>query len=736
MSSSSQTLDDELKVPLSATLTSERITAVLRSGDSRISISPETLLLHPDARRRSLLVGRQAATSDLRIQHGSISRKHAVMYYDRNDDSLILRDLGGKHGTSVNDSKIAENGMVRLKHGDRILFGNVRESVFQVEISTRKEAMDSETTQQQQPPSKEVPAVDGVSTEGLTGRAKRQAEIAAMVASLDEAPTYQVHAPTPEPLPRSADPQSDKDQAQQKRIIAKYALPVTQTFRIASESDRRNAVTALAVDPSGSRFAVGSTDNHLRFYDFSGMDRGRRDSFRSVTPETGHWPVACAFSNTGDRILVGTASVQPVVMDREGHEVIQFVRGDMYVTDQSKTVGHTAAVSDVDWHPLERDWVLTASLDGSARLWNVQDGRMQFKKLCCDKVYSAKNVKGQRTTVTAVCFHPGGREFALGTSCGSVQIWNKTRTSRPEKAVFGIHAGRSVASLTYTVDGTRLASRSAEDTTVQVWNAQRLSRSSVPLVTCRHAGSLHDHANAAFSPDGKILCVGVSENRMVGDKRQEIGRLSFYDVSGDNGTVDPLLSLDTDTNSSPIVVKWHSRINQIFVGCSDGQILVLYDANLSNKGALIAASKVGRSVDDLSALLNSRAPTGSAGVSGEIVTPFSLPMYREERVNVKKRKREERKDPVKSREPERPATGKHKTGGQTGSLNFAQAVADQTMSKSKAIAGKDPREALFQYNEGASFVDRAYEGNKSQLAEKTAEEEEEEFRRKSKRSSS
>jgi hypothetical protein len=50
----------------------------------------------------------------------------------------------------------------------------------------------------------------------------------------------------------------------------------------------------------------------------------------------------------------------------------------------------------------------------------------------------------------------------------------------------------------------------------------------------------------------------------------------------------------------------------------------------------------------------------------------------------------------------------------------------QSTIKNKNIAGKDPREELFKYQEGKSIVDRAYDGNVTVLAEKTAEEEEEE----------
>jgi hypothetical protein len=137
---------------------------------------------------------------------------------------------------------------------------------------------------------------------------------------------------------------------------------------------------------------------------------------------------------------------------------------------------------------------------------------------------------------------------------------------------------------------------------------------------------------------------------------------------------------------------------------------------------LAIASKVGRPVDELSQLLASRAPKGYTAVMGDVLTPNALPMFRGEK-ETKRKRGKDREDPVKSRRPEPPASGM-KTGSQTGAaLNFQQFVSDSIV-KTKNIAGKDPREELFRYSEGKTYVDQAY-GTKI-LAEKTLEEEEEE----------
>lgn len=248
------------------------------------------------------------------------------------------------------------------------------------------------------------------------------------------------------------------------------------------------------------------------------------------------------------------------------------------MTDQARTSGHTAGVTGVDWHPLERDVVLTSSMDGSARLWNL-NGKTQFHMLVCDKVYRAKNAKGQRVAVTAVAFHPGGREFVLGTTCGSIQIWNATRVgARPERAVFDSHGvGRPINSLAYNLDGSQIVSRSSDDDAIRVWDARRLSRSCAPVATCSGLPTVHDRSNAVFSPDGRLVCAGTSEyEKGPNGERVESGSVKIFLVvkggtSSKKETGSLLLELPAPNGVGVVAVDWHPKLNQIFAGCSDGR---------------------------------------------------------------------------------------------------------------------------------------------------------------------
>ena len=717
----------------------------------------------------------------------------------------MLKDLGGKHGTYVDGKRVDKKSTIEVRDGNALIFGNVKEREFVVRLPPSMKVADeaaaaaaagnleraatsenkvgndandasdvptkkaSGSTENNGDGSHEVPDPFGA----LSGRERREAEIKAMMESLDENPAYQKYSAPP--APEDADEEvpigqkavtNGRSSARPSSILnvqtkennigsagAKLGLPVTKTAPFASSasavptpSDPRpgggRALSALSLDPAGSRLVTGCTDTNLRLYDFNGMDADQK-AFREVTIEEGHPITAMCHSNTGDRMLVGTTSAQPMVVDRDGREIIQFAKGDVYMTDMSKTIGHTATVTDVAWHPLEKDKVMTASIDGSARMWNLSSGKTAFKKLKCDSVYRAKNAKGIRTAVTACAYHPSGREICLGTADGSIQIWDATRVKpRPDKVIYDAHGnGNAICHVGYSYDGKRLVSRSSDDTTAKVWEARRISRSSKPLLIASGLPSFFDGSNCAFSPDGKVLVAGTSveppRKKGGGSHAEARGTIRFYRIPADGSAPsdeaqDALLELRAAAQGASVVkVAWHHKLNQIFVAASDGSCRVFYDETLSKKGALLSTAKGVKRKDDLSMLLESRAPQGSSGLGADkIIAPHSLPMYRDEKLTAGKRKREELKDPVKSKRPQAPEGGV-KMGGQTSaSVNFTQFVVKSTI-KNKNIAGKDPREELFKYSEGKSFASKAYEGDQERvLATKTAEQEEEEMKSK------
>lgn len=637
------TLEDDLQVPSEAYLPLDGHGRLVGEENGVINLTRSTCV-RPDG--RALVIGRQAAVADVRISHKSVGRKHALLYFVGND--VVVQDLESKYGTQVNQQRLPSGTSQALQDGDSILFGN--QHTFRLDL---KSSTLAENT------------IHG-------GRAQREAEIQAAMDSLEQPVGATLHS-----KPHKAD-------ERMHRLAKKYHIPVTELLEIEEVADRKSAARGLAIEPSGARFAVGRMDGTLDLYDFSGMDRIQQKPFRSLVPDEGHWIVDAVYSNTGDRLLVASGSAQPVLLDRDGHELLRFVRGDMYVSDQSKTTGHTAAVSSVDWHPLDRDTVLTGSADGSARLWNLT-GKRHFDMLVCNKVFLAKNEKGQRTAVTCVAFHPAGREFAMGTACGSLQIFNPSRASgRPERSIFDAHGTDCpIDSIVYSMDGNKLGSRSTKAGTTKCWDPKKLSRSAQALAVCEGLPNTYERVGLTFNQDASILCAGSLE---LSKDAKEIGALKFFRLRKAKPGVSLKAAVEIPVPSGPLALCWHSRLNQIFVACSDGSSLIFYDPDESEKGAVRVNRKAGKSGDVLEDLLRKKA-SSSTGVSGEIVTPFAA-------VNSRKRHHEEEVN----YEPERPATSKHKASTQPGGVaTFQQYALDQKLQSSGQIAGADPREALLKY---------------------------------------
>lgn len=63
------------------------------------------------------------------------------------------------------------------------------------------------------------------------------------------------------------------------------------------------------------------------------------------------------------------------MFSREGELKATFAKGDPYIRDPKRTVGHTAQITSVKWAPNDKKAFYTASYDSTIRLWNVEDPR-------------------------------------------------------------------------------------------------------------------------------------------------------------------------------------------------------------------------------------------------------------------------------------------------------------------------------------------------------------------------
>jgi hypothetical protein len=301
---------------------------------------------------KCLIVGRQAATVDIRIDHKSISRQHALLFYvtDDNDETSVavgIMHVGGKHGTTINGTnKIPDDQtVVKLKEGDQIQFGNCTERVFQLMWLPQQQQgtqNDNDAVQQGADAASQQSSgaieedtsmsKDGNNTaettqtkdtlEGLTGRARREAEIAAMMASLDETPTYVPHQASS--TTKDSENNGAGNNEMQDELTKHHKLPLSH--RVDFEVAQTKSITALAMDAAGSRLLTGSNDYSIQMYDFGGMDASHRAfgelQLSSTTDDLGQFPIVdISYSPTGDKFVVATTSSSCRVFDRDGHDM-------------------------------------------------------------------------------------------------------------------------------------------------------------------------------------------------------------------------------------------------------------------------------------------------------------------------------------------------------------------------------------------------------------------------------
>ncbi|KAK7058254.1 hypothetical protein VNI00_001885 [Paramarasmius palmivorus] len=416
------------------------------------------------------------------------------------------------------------------------------------------------------------------------------------------------------------------------------------TFPITHElvlKDHTKVVSALAMDASGARIVSGSHDYDCKLWDFGGMTMDPKP-FKSWEPAGSYHIHDIRFSHDSQKFLVISGTTQAKLYDRDGEEVATFIKGDPYIRDMK----HTS-------------------------IWDVENKRKQKSVI----VVKSKE-RGARTKVMSCAYSPDGGLIAGVCLDGAFHMWNTSSNFvRPNLSIEGAHAKQSeTGSTVFSVDGRTVLTRGGDDT-VKLWDIRSFKK---PLAVRDDLATLYPNTNAVFSPDEKYIVTGAGATQKGGK-----GRLMF--LSREN--LESVKELEVD--STPVRVFWHSKINQIVTGLSNGQICVLYSPTTSLNGAKLLLNKGPPrkvTVEDMSDAL--AAPT--------ILTPHALPMFRDGDgiARGSKRKRDkDRMDPRKSRRPELPVTGPGK-GGRVGASATQHVVQNLVRDTTR---DEDPREALLKY---------------------------------------
>lgn len=352
-------------------------------------------------------------------------------------------------------------------------------------------------------------------------------------------------------------------------------LPISHELKLSGHS---KSISAITLDSSGSRLVAASYDTFLNYWDFNGMDPLARAPFRQVEPLETHQLRAAMFAPQDDNaVLVVPRFTRPKVYSREGIELAEFASGDMYLVDMNNTKGHVAELTHGAWSPVDRNAFATAAIDSTIRIWDVNNPRKQKSVI----VVRDGGARGNKTRVSTLGYTFAGDSLLGGTANGSIGMWNtKGPFLRPVQFIERAHdAGVVINSIVASPDGVTVGSR-ASDGTVKLWDTRQIKS---PVMSRAGISVDFEDSNLAFDPTGKYLLAGAAH-----------GQLHILDKS-DLSTLHALHIPDpVDQRTFVTTVTWHSALNQIFVGLSNGSIYGLFSDEYSKKGCKIVVEKAPR----------------------------------------------------------------------------------------------------------------------------------------------
>jgi WD40 repeat protein len=241
--------------------------------------------------------------------------------------------------------------------------------------------------------------------------------------------------------------------------------------------------------PSGTEVETASSDGMVRVWDAFPRQLVK------VVAEPGGAPLNDASVNHADTELVtaasdGTARVWDIATGRQLSVLREGSQGSNFAADGN-------AINSASFSPNGAE-VLTASNDGTARIWEAATGKLLTTFDTGFPTYSA-------------AFGPGGTYVMTATDAAEITIWN----AQSGKQVADFFAGKAfLFHASYSPNGTEVATAS-NDGTARIWNA--LTGRQLAIFREPHAAPI---GSAAFSPNGtEIVTVSDDGTARVWDIR-------------------------------------------------------------------------------------------------------------------------------------------------------------------------------------------------------------------------
>ena len=231
-----------------------------------------------------------------------------------------------------------------------------------------------------------------------------------------------------------------------------------------------SSVYSVAFSPDSKILASGSYDTTIKLWEV-----GTGKLIATLT--TPDWVHSVKFSPDGKILAAGIGDSTVKLWDTTtGKQLANFT-------------GHLAPVRSVAFSP-NGNILASSSDDGNVKLWEVSTGKLQA-------------TLAGATKVNSIAFSPDGKILASGSSDSTIQIWDVATG----KILASLQTNqRQVLGVAFSPDSTTLAStdyNGGYNSTIKFWN----------LATQQAVAELssNNSLSISFSPDGKLLSIGVGE---------------------------------------------------------------------------------------------------------------------------------------------------------------------------------------------------------------------------------
>ena len=235
--------------------------------------------------------------------------------------------------------------------------------------------------------------------------------------------------------------------------------------------------------------------------------------------------------------------------------------------------GHTNDVNSASFSP-DGSKIVTASGDGTAKIWNVQTG-------VCEHTYEHMR-GGHRRWIDSALFSPDGRKIVTAGDDIAAKIWNAD-TGRLEHTLSGHHD--TVFSASFSPDSSKVVTISG-DGTAKIWNA---ATGELERTLRGHGGIVL--LSASFSPDGSKIVTTAGGKARIWNAQTGVGE---HALVGESGRVN-LRSFSPDGSKIVAASEGHTaRIWDVDTGALEhaltGHIKMVTSASFSPDGSKIVTA--------------------------------------------------------------------------------------------------------------------------------------------------